>query len=193
MGAPLPQSIKIAVIEEWLKGFSRNSIAKKNKIGAGTVSDIIQKARINIPDIDLMREVAVTLKKHSMDVDSFASLVRLKTVLDRIGLPEEKLETLLEEINVHCFIDGTNEKEFVSKVDEVFDMAAELNTSIWGIVSQITQKKMEIAELDKKIAEKKEDLKKMIERYGVTVDELEDYRLSKSSRGKQNNKQKTIR
>lgn len=193
MGAPLPQSIKIAVIEGWLKGFSRNSIAEKNKIGAGTVSDIIQKARINIPDIDLMRGVAVTLKKHSMDVDSFVSLVRLKTVLDRIGLPEEKLETLLEEINVHCFIEGKSEKEFVSQVDEVFEMASELDTTIWGINSQINQKKMEIIELDKKIAKKEEDLKKLIERYGLTAGELEDYRLSKSQREKQNNKQKTIR
>ena len=43
---------------------------------------------------------------------------------------------------------------------------------------------MELIELDKKIAKKQEELKKLIERYGLTVDELEDYRLSKSSRGK---------
>jgi hypothetical protein len=69
-------------------------------------------------------------------------------------------------------------------VDEVFEMASELNTSIWGIDSQINQKKMEIIELDKKIAKKHEELNKLIERYGLTADELEDYRLSKSSRGK---------
>ncbi len=184
MGPPTPQSIKIAVIEGWLQGISRNKIAEINKIGNGTVSDIIQKARISIPDIDLMRGLAVALKKHSIDVDCFASLVRLKTVLDRIGLPEEKLETLLEEINAHCYIEGTNEKEFISKVDEVFELASELDTSIWGIDSQIKQKKMEIIELDKKIAKKQEDLKKLVERYGLTVDELEDYKLSKSSRGK---------
>ncbi len=163
MGVPTPQSIKIAVIEGWLQGISRNSIAEINKIGAGTVSDIIQKARINIPDIDLMRELVVALKKHNFDVDCFVSLVRLKTLLDRIGLPEEKLETLLEEINVHCYIEGTNEKEFVSKVDEVFEMASELGTSIWEIDSQINRKKTEIIELDKEIAEKQEILKKITE------------------------------
>jgi len=152
MGAPIPQSIKIAVIEGWLQGLSRKSIAEKNKIGTGTISDIIQKARVNIPDIDLMRGLVVTLKKHDMDVDSFASLIRLKAILDRIGLPEEKLETLLEEINVHCFIEGISEKEFVSKVDEAFDLASELNTTIGGIASQISLKKMELIELDKEIA-----------------------------------------
>jgi hypothetical protein len=184
MGAPTPPSIKIAVIQDWLQGVSRKSIAQRNKIGEATVSDIIQKARTNIPGLDLMRGLAVALKKHSMDVDSFACLFRLKAVLDRIGLPEEKLETLLEEINVHCYIEGTSEKDFISKIDEVFEMASELDTSIWGIDSQINQKKMEIIELDKKIAAIQKDLSKIIEGYGLTVDELEKYRLSRLSKEK---------
>ena len=155
MGAPTPQSIKIAVIQDWLQGVKRKSIAERNKISEATVSDIIQKARTNIPDIDLMRGLAVALKKNSIGVDSFACLVRLKAVLDRIGLPEEKLETLLEEINVHCYIEGTTEKDFISKIDEVFELASELDTSIWEINSIINQKKIEIIELDKKIAKKR--------------------------------------
>ena len=158
MGAPTPLSIKIAVLEGWLKGLSRKSIAESNKIGEGTVSDIIHKVRNDIPDIDLLRPLAVTLRKNSIGVNEFASTVRLKKVLDRIGLPEEKLETLLEEINVHCFIEGSSEKDFVSKIDEVFDIASDLNTSIWNIQSQLDRKRMEIEELDKEIADKKKTL-----------------------------------
>ncbi len=69
-------------------------------------------------------------------------------------------------------------------MDEVFEMASEPNTSIWEIDSQINRKKMEVIKLDKKIAEKQEDLKKILERYGLTVDELEDYRLSRMSKEK---------
>jgi hypothetical protein len=180
MGAPTPFSIKLAVIQDWLEGVRRKAIAEKNKIGEATVSDIIKVARANTPDLDLMRGLAVALKKHSIGVDSFASLVRLRAVLGTIGLPEEKLETLLEEINIHCYRTGTTEKDFISKVDEVFEIAAELNTSIWKIDSQISQKKMEIIELDKKIAEKQKILSKLIERCGVTVEEFENYMLSKS-------------
>jgi hypothetical protein len=50
-----------------------------------------------------MRKFALTLKKENLDVNHFASAVRLKKVLDRIGLPEDKIELLLEEIKVHCF------------------------------------------------------------------------------------------
>ncbi len=173
MGAPTPYSIKIAVIEGWLQGNSRKSIAKRNKVGTGTVSSIIQQTRNNIPDMDLMRSLAVILKKDKLDVSYFATIVRIKKVLDKIGLPEEKLETLLEEINVHCYIEGTSEKDFISKIDEVFDMAAEFDTSIWDINSQISEKTRQIKDLDKKIAEKQEDLRKITERFDVTVDELE--------------------
>jgi hypothetical protein len=50
-----------------------------------------------------MRKLALTLKKENLDVNHFASAVRLKKVLDRIGFPEDKSALLLEEIKVHCF------------------------------------------------------------------------------------------
>jgi hypothetical protein len=39
-----------------------------------------------------MRKLALRVKKEGLDVNDFASSVRLKKVLDRIGLPEEKLD-----------------------------------------------------------------------------------------------------
>jgi hypothetical protein len=182
MGPPIPVSIKIAVLEGWLKGFSRKSIAQRNNIGDGTVSGIIQKARDGDPDFDLMRMLAVALKKENLDVVTFATLVRLKRVLARIELPEEKLESLLEAIQVHCFRQGKNEKDFISKIDEVFDLAAELDTSIWGINSQISQRRVQIEDLDRKIALKQKELARLHEQYSVTVDDLEDYRFSRSTK-----------
>jgi hypothetical protein len=114
----------------------------------------------------------------------FASTVRLKKILERLGLTEEKMETLIEEINAHCFRQEKSEKEFVLKIDEVFDIAADLNTSIWDINSKINQKTTQIKELDKKIADKQEDLRMVVERYGTTVDDLEDFRLNRPLRVK---------
>jgi hypothetical protein len=74
-----------------------------------------------------MRELALMLKKEDLDVNHFASTVRLKKLLDRIELPEEKLELLLNEINIYCFKQEMDEKEFVSKVDEIFQTANDFN------------------------------------------------------------------
>jgi hypothetical protein len=61
--------------------------------------------------------------------------------LDRIGLPEEKLELLLAEINIYCFKQEMDEKEFVSKMDDMFQMANDLGILIPGVLEKISQKK----------------------------------------------------
>ena len=64
MVAKIPTSIKTKVLIEWLQEFTRNKIAENNGIGAGTVTGILQQVRNNdIPDIDLMRKLALMLKK----------------------------------------------------------------------------------------------------------------------------------
>jgi hypothetical protein len=96
MGGRIPHSLKKTVIKEWLQGLSRDTISSNNAIGGGTVSRIIQEAKVNMPDIVLLREVAVKLKKENLDLNHFASSVRLKKILDSLGLMEEKVELLIE-------------------------------------------------------------------------------------------------
>ncbi len=47
---------------------SRDQVAKVNGIGDGTVSAIIKEAKQEIPDIDLLREVAIIVKKYDLSV-----------------------------------------------------------------------------------------------------------------------------
>jgi hypothetical protein len=73
MVAKLPPFIKVKVLNEWLQGLPRNKIAENNGIGAGTVTGIHQQARNNdIPDIDLMRALALMLQKENLDINHFA-------------------------------------------------------------------------------------------------------------------------
>jgi hypothetical protein len=47
---------------------SRDQIAKYNDIGAGTISDIIKDSKQkDIPDVDLIRQVAILLKEEELD------------------------------------------------------------------------------------------------------------------------------
>jgi len=45
----------------WLLGFPRKKIAEKVGIGEGTVTSIVQDAKENIPDVDLLHEVATKI------------------------------------------------------------------------------------------------------------------------------------
>jgi hypothetical protein len=81
MGGNIPRAIKANVIKEWLRGKSRDQIAKQEGIGAGTVSSIIQECRQNDTEFNLLRQVALELKNHGESIESFAPLVRLREVL----------------------------------------------------------------------------------------------------------------
>ncbi len=63
MGNRIPHHIKTKVLREWLQGISRDKIALDNNISEGSVTGIIQQAKINTPDMDLLREIALGIKK----------------------------------------------------------------------------------------------------------------------------------
>jgi hypothetical protein len=169
MGERIPHSLKKTVINEWLQGISRDTIASDNGIGGGTVSRIIQEAKMDIPDINLLREVAVKLKEENLDVNHFASSVRLKKILDGLGLTEENVELLIEQVNTHCFKHGMSEKEFVSKIDEICNMLDNVEFSLNDLPAYIVQKKIQLESLDKKILEKQEQIRQMIDEYNRSL------------------------
>jgi len=79
MGQKVPSAIKEKVINAWLEAKPRNIIADETEISYGSVTNIIAAVkRESIKDIDLLRAVAVLLKKNNLDLTYFASSIRLK-------------------------------------------------------------------------------------------------------------------
>ena len=79
MGARIPQLLKLKVLKYWLNGMSRDNIAINEHIGTGSVSRIIQEFDSNeTPDIDLLREVAVRLRRQNYDLTQFASYYEIE-------------------------------------------------------------------------------------------------------------------
>ena len=92
MLSKFPKTIREQVIKQWLQGMSRDQVAKVNDIGAGTVSAIIKDTKEQISDIDLLRQVAVVIKKNDLDLSIFASSIRIKNKLVEMGLNEDQIE-----------------------------------------------------------------------------------------------------
>ncbi|MDQ6723242.1 MAG: hypothetical protein M3Z01_03130 [Thermoproteota archaeon] len=179
MGGQTPHSVKIKVIREWIQGISRDKIASCNQIATGNVTNIIQQTKDNFPDIYLMREIALQLKKENLDINNLASSVRLKKVLDGLDLTEENVDSLLEEMNIHCFKKELNKKEFLSKIEEVSNISNNIGISISDIPSYINQKVRQIAELEREIERSQIQITQQIEEYDITVKDLEEYRRSR--------------
>ena len=152
MGKRIPPQLKIKVLREWLRGISRDAIASNNQIGYGSVSNIIEAIKDKeILDIDLLREVALALKKKNLDVVDFADSLRLKNILDNLGLSEEHIEKLLEHLSVLIYKrDDKNVEKFLIQLELVYEMAIKFEVSIFAMPKKIEEMKAKIANLEHK-------------------------------------------
>jgi hypothetical protein len=162
MGGNIPFTIRRHVIKQWLNGDSRDQIAKDNDIGAGTVSAIIkqckQKQRLEQgysdgedSQFELIRELAIMLKRKNLDVDSFASSVRLHKKLEDRDLNEEQVESLIEDMDVHCFKRGMNAEEFINTIHNVSGLSRNLEIPVEKLVDHLRQQEKKVDELREEI------------------------------------------
>ncbi len=177
LGRKVPKSIKQRVIKQWLQGISRDQIAKDNDKGAGTVSTIIKDARQEIPDIDLLREVAIIVKKnYDLDVSVLASSIRIKNTLDGMDLNEDQVESFIENIIIYCFKHGLTGEKFLNIVNKVCTLSDNLGLPLDQLPNHIIQEQLELEKVKKQIEDAKVKLRQVLQYYDVTTDDLEEYK-----------------
>ena len=180
MEAKIPKSIREQVIRQWLQGMSRDQIAKYNDIGAGTVSSIIKDIKQkDIPDVDLLREVAILLKKEELDLDVFACSIRIKKKMDEMGINEDHTESLIEKINIHCFKRGLTAEEFFNNVDKVCALSENLGMPVDQLPNYIIRQQLELQKVEEETEDAKLKQRQVLQNYDVTMDILEKYKRDK--------------
>lgn len=87
-----------------MSGKSHEDISSCTGISVGTVSNILQECRKGIiTDIDLLRSVAVDMKKQGIGLNDLAFSLRLRNMLNVLGLPEEKVEKFLQALSIYNY------------------------------------------------------------------------------------------
>ena len=89
------------------------------------------------------------LKEEGLDVNHFASAVKLKRVLDRKGSPKEELESLIKDIIVHSFQLEMDTKKFLSETGKTLQTTLDLEISISDVLVKISWMKTWLAVSDK--------------------------------------------
>ncbi len=177
MGGRIPPLIKTAVIMNWLTGMPRDNIGINNQLSSGSVSSIIQEFKNKeIPDMDLLRGVAVSLKRDDLDLVQFASSMRLKKQLDNLGLSEERIEKFLEYLAVFFYKnDDRNVERFLLQLESVYEMVMKLGVSIYDLVEEIDNKKAELYELEYKKSILKQQVEEEKIKFVNTLKNTENY------------------
>ena len=175
----VPKSIKQQVIKQWLQGTSRDQIAKDNGISAGTVSAIIKDAKQEIPDIDLLREVALLLKNEDLDLSVLADSIRLKNKIDEMDLSEDLVESFIENINIHSFKRGMKAEEFINIINNVSVLSEKQGMPLDQLPNYLIQKELEVEKMNGEIKDVKMKKHLVLQNYGITMNDLDEYKSNK--------------
>lgn len=111
-----PRILKNAVLRDWLAGDTRDQIAWNHGISTGMVSNIIEEERLVEPPLDIIRELAVNLKKEDLKVKDFTLGVRLQRLSTELDIPLESMEMLLEIVHQNCFKKRLKVSDFVGLI-----------------------------------------------------------------------------
>jgi hypothetical protein len=179
MGGRIPESIRRDVIRGWLQGLSRDQIGLDNGIGTGTVSAIIKECNEADPEFALLREVAVLLKKTGLNLSLFGSAIRLRQLLKKLDLNETQIESLIENVDIHCFKQGLPLQEFLNIVDNVSSLSNKIEIPIIKFPEYLVQLQREIKRLREETEEAKMEKIRQMEQYRVTMNLLNDYLRNK--------------
>lgn len=158
MPAPIPEAIKSRVIDQWTAGQSRDSIARGNSLGMGTVTNIVREYedRLGRDLIRSSREIGVMLKREGLTLAQCAIGYRIVKISADHGVDEEAVEYFLSDVYKECDRLGIEPTNFVSHIEDLSNFSKGIRLP-------------EIEEyLNKKIAQKKE-LDEEIQRLNANV------------------------
>ncbi|HEX2407495.1 MAG TPA: hypothetical protein VHJ38_09840 [Nitrososphaeraceae archaeon] len=156
---------KIAVIDDWLCGESRNDIAVKRDLGSGTVYNIIQEWRkgVGIEKADKLRDLALKLKKTGLAVNDCAQGLRTLMILNKYGIKKDEdqqhLIYFLKEIYTKCQEINFSSQQIFDYINDILKFSSEIS------ISQIPQ-------FMKKRIEEKEKLESDLEKLSNIINEL---------------------
>jgi len=168
LGKRIPSEIKIRVLDSWLFGIPCNTIAAFNGIGYGSVYRIIELFSARIPDIDVLRAVAVKIKQEGLTLNDVTLGIRIKNFLFQMGSSEIEMEKLLHEIDIHSFKTGQTFSDFVKEIHEIYKFASGLGISIHQVDDFVENKKKELGNLQIELDKlNKSILRKKIEYHGI--------------------------
>jgi hypothetical protein len=178
MGSKIPKVVREKVITEWLQGLSRDKIAVNNDIGGGTVTEIIKDYSENNSDVDKQREFVVALMREGTDLNLFASSIRLKRFLERLGIDEEQVESFLVNIQEHCFKKNKEANDFIKSVNDACSMSNKMQVRVEELPHKVQQMANELNLLEKDIKRKKTERTLMLLNHKMTESQLEEYSKS---------------
>jgi cell division protein FtsB len=184
LGGKIPRNIKVKVIRDWLDGLTRERIVKKEDVGAGSVTGIIQEARKEeeYNDIDLLREVAVRSKEEGIGLPLLAFATKLKRIMEENDINEDQIEPIIQDFAAYCLRHNVSYDTVIQSGREALYLEEKFGIPVERIPEHIIQEKETIDRLEEQRLEilrqkqqARKELDKILQERDTIVAELDKY------------------
>jgi hypothetical protein len=131
MQPPKSDTTKRAVIEEYLRGKSRDQIATDLHVGTGTVSKIVSewKTGLDYPIADELRELALGLLRLGISASRYAEGARIASYLIKFGVHDEQFHHFVSEIYNRCKEMDLQPDKIASLLKQLLDLSGSVPLS----------------------------------------------------------------
>ncbi|MGC1929405.1 MAG: hypothetical protein WA667_10560 [Candidatus Nitrosopolaris sp.] len=149
MPVTLSNTIKTSLIQQWLQGKPRNDIAAENGVSSGAITNIVNGWRYNLgfAAADELRELAVIMRKVGITAAQCALGFRTATVMLRIGVNEDSLESFILDIYNRCKDIGLSPENISSYLVDLLEFSKTVSLSkIPDYVKEKTKEKIKLEE-----------------------------------------------
>jgi hypothetical protein len=146
----IPHELRNKVISEYLKGKSRNEIARHLGLGAGTVTSIIQEWRQRVAEYepDQIRELALELRKAGITADDCVRRTRIINKIRDLDIDEDKFLKVIEDIQVKSIEKGVPPEMCGELLSQLFNLSQQENLCLDEIPNHLRKKLNEIKTIE---------------------------------------------
>lgn len=114
--------------------------------------------------------------REGTDLSLFASSISLKRYTEKLGVNEEQIESLLVNVEEHCFKKRIETKEFIKIANDAgCNMSNRMQVSVEDLPHQLQQMVNESNLLAEEIERKKADKARALTDYNITQRQLEEF------------------
>jgi hypothetical protein len=111
-------------------------------------------------------------------VTDLARAIRLTEVLNQLGISEEQIEDLIEQLSAHCFKQGMSVEDFAQEVTQSKILCGKLEIPVENLSSYVEEKRAGLHFL-KKLKVIKGKIHQSADKYQITLNDLQDYRTER--------------
>lgn len=142
------------------------------------MTEIVKAYNENHSDTDRQREFVVALMKERTDLSFIASSIRLGRFTEILGIKDVQLESLLANVEEHCFKQNRKINDFIKSVNDVCSVSNRMQVTVEDLPHKLQQmvNKANLVASEKEIKRKKADKGWAVMDSYIAQRQLEEFR-----------------